>query len=178
MVEERNDWLKRGANIPKSRYEWAALMLGRNKLIGDLGCGMGGGSKILRDAQNRVIGVDNSPEAVEYAKFEYKGDYLVGDMDKDDFNIFNFDAVVCLEALCHIVDPARFLHKLNVPEIVVSAPIDPNPNDGYHFRKHHLSEEKFKKMLYKWEIVDELWQKVGPGENYLVIYAKKSSDKR
>lgn len=173
-MEERNDALKCGAQVPLERYRFACDVLSPGMTVGDMGCGLGYGSKMLRDRGMDVIGLDNSEEAVEYARLNYPGTYIVCDLDKDDAGLLSFDAVVCLEALCHLNNPVEFLDRLTAGEVVISAPIDPNPNDGYIYRKHHLSEAQFRGMIEKkWRIVRELRQNVGSGEQYLVVHAKK-----
>lgn len=169
MHVERNDALKDNNKIALQRYWFAAECLGSHKMIIDLACGMGYGSYILRSAGNEVIGVDYSEEALDYARHNYPGIYFVFDLEKETLpDLPKFDAGVCLEALCHLKDPQKFIDNLKVKELVISAPIDPDPNDGYFYRLHHLSEQKLKELLRGWEIIKELRQK-----KYLTIYCKK-----
>lgn len=167
MMEEQNDFLKRGINLPIKRYQFAIKCLGYGyKFVTDAGCGMGCGSFMLRNAGYEVIGIDKSEKAIAYAREHYPGDYKVADLEEMEF--IADDAVVCLETLCHLKNPQNFIDKIKAKELVISVPINPNPDDGYKYRLWNLSEEDFREMLKGWEIKDELRQK-----GYLVLYCKK-----
>jgi SAM-dependent methyltransferase len=166
MIEERNDALKNRMFYPIERYNFACKKF-KDMNIADAGCGMGYGVKLLTDLKNRVLGIDISGEAVEYAISEYK--VLAIRSDIQEFDYFGFEGVVCLEALCHLKEPERFLDRIKDKVIVISAPIDPNPNDGYIYRITNLNEEKFKELLSNWHIIDELRQNDN-GQIYLTVY--------
>ena len=165
MIEEQNDALKRRIKVAVNRYQFAVDCLGTGKRIIDLASGMGYGSYLLSMAGNSVVGVDRSIKAVEYAKIHYPGEYIVDDLET--MEIGEFDAGVCMEALCHLVNPQKFKDKLNFKELVISSPIDPG-NDGYYYRLHNLSEDSFKGMFKGWKIIKEFKQK-----KYLTLYCKK-----
>lgn len=175
--EERNDALKRNAKIPLARYEFADRVLPKHILVGDIGCGTGYGRTILENGGRKVIGMDK-PCAIKQARIDYPGEYLEIDLDDKDIISYEFDSVVCLETLLHLKEPEKFLSKLECEYLVISAPIDTDPNDGYIYRLHNVSEDQFKKMLIgKWVVKDEMWQRCGEKENYLVIYAKSSNNR-
>lgn len=167
MIEERNDALKNSPDsLPVKRYEAANKFLGKGKTVADAACGMGYGTALLKD--HDVTGFDNSYEALDYASDNYPGNYA--ELDIEEMAFGEFDALVCLETLCHLKDPEKFINNLKVSEIVVSAPIDPDPKDGYYFRLHSWSEEKFKKIIeVKYKIKNELWQD-SDGQKYLVLH--------
>jgi len=167
MHRERNDALKEKNKIALQRYQFAVKCLGKGKEIVDIGCGLGYGSHMLRKAGNNVVGFDKSEEAIAYANKHYPGVYTI--MDVEEQKIYGFDIGVCLECLCHLKNPKKFIDSLEVKELVISAPIDPNPNDGYIFRLHNLSEKQFKRLLNGWKIINELRQK-----KYLTLYLKKN----
>lgn len=168
--EERNDALLRGNKLALNRYIFAIKCLGSQiKRIVDCGCGMGYGTKMMETSGHYVIGVDYSKEAIDYSSENYGGNFQVLDLEND--KLPESDVVVCLECLCHLKDPKGFIDKIKAKEIVVSSPINPNPNDGYPWRKHNLKEREFKDLLKGWTIINELKQK-----GYLTIYAKKNED--
>lgn len=86
-----------------SRYEFANNFISPNSLILDIACGSGYGSNILSKANN-VIGIDNSQEAIEYAKKTYKGNinFICTSIEHVVFEEDKFDAIVCLETLEHL----------------------------------------------------------------------------
>ncbi len=163
---ERNDALKEKNSKALQRYQFAIECLGKGKEIVDYGCGLGYGCHMLREAGNNVVGFDKSEEAIAYANKKYPGTYSV--MDIEEQKIYGFEIGVCLEVLCHLKNPQKFIDNLEVKELVISAPISPNPLDGYVYRLHNLSELQFKNMFKNWKIIKEFRQK-----RYLVLYVKK-----
>lgn len=108
-MEERNDALKNGAKIPVARYAYACEKF-QHMFLADAGCGYGYGTKMLTSTGNTVIGFDNSPEAIAYATDNYHVTAILADIQKKDFS--EFEGVVCLEALCHLPEPRKFLKKI------------------------------------------------------------------
>ena len=54
----------------KWRYEQTKPHI-KDKTVVDLGCGIGHGSYIMSQWANKVTGIDDSPEAIKYAKEHY-----------------------------------------------------------------------------------------------------------
>ena len=167
--EEQNDALKRNNKVAVDRYRFAVECLSdRPRIIADFGCGMGYGTYLLLEGGHDVTGMDNSKDAIHYAQQNYSCLYDTVDIENIDLSGAIYNTVVCLETLCHLKKPQEFIDKLTIKELIISAPIDPDPNDGYIYRLHNLSEKQFKDMLKDWEIINEFRQK-----KYLTIYAKK-----
>lgn len=172
MHEERNDAIKQNNKLAIQRYKFAAECVCGSKKILDVACGMGYGTSILKGINNIIAGIDKSKEAIEYAKINYPmAEYKVVDVEKDEFDYSVFDAVVCLEVLSHLERPREFINKLKVKELVISSPINPNPNDGYKYRLHNLNEFLLREMLKDWDILKVLSQK----DKYLVLYCKRKN---
>lgn len=53
-----------------NRYKWAASHLTNADVVLDAGCGSGYGDHILLNAAKAVVGVDQSSEAIEYARWK------------------------------------------------------------------------------------------------------------
>src|SRR3989344_191322 len=90
MIHERIDpyWdeevikLSRLAHI--RRYYKANENVQKNQTVFDAGCGCGYGSAILAKKASKVVGVDISPEAIEYAKRKYNTSnifYYIGNIE-------------------------------------------------------------------------------------------------
>lgn len=169
---ERNDPLKtKGLNCPQAlKYEFAYNKLkDRNNII-DLGCGLGYGIQIFKNHGIDIVGVDYSNKALREAYAEYPGMYLQHDLNN--ISIHGFDGAICLETVCQLDNPQEFINNLTVKYLIISAPIDPNVNDGYFYRKHNFSEKQFKDLFKNgWDIKDELRQSYGV--IYLTLYVKK-----
>lgn len=165
--EEQNDALSKQNKIALERYYFAIKCLDdKRKRVADIACGMGYGTYLLKKAGHKVVGFDKSIEAIKYAEKTYPANYIL--LNVENFKAPSFDVVVCLETLCHLQEPKKFINNLLAKELIISAPIDPDPNDGYHYRFHNLSENEFKKMFDDWQTVEELRQK-----KYLTLHLKK-----
>jgi len=166
--EEQNDALVRKNRIALERYKFAIDCLkNRIRYIIDSGCGMGYGVNLLKREGHHVLGVDHSKQALSYARNNYNSFYCQWNLETINLPK-DFDTVVCLEVLCHLKEPQKFIDRIENKELIISAPIDPSPNDGYIYRLHNLSEVDFRNLLKNWRIIKEFRQK-----NYLTIYCEK-----
>src|SRR3990167_11399605 len=82
------------------------------KFVMDAGCGSGYGDSILLNSCSRVLGIDRSPEAIEYASWASEKtdmsrvEYIVADLANLPMerllSVDAFDGVVCIEAIEHM----------------------------------------------------------------------------
>lgn len=96
------------------RYRFAAEFV-REKRVIDMGCGCGYGCDELTAVAFSVTGIDNSVEAIEYAKQHHGKNavyYHVQDAENLTFNAGDFDVAVCFEVLEHLGDPAAALAEM------------------------------------------------------------------
>jgi SAM-dependent methyltransferase len=168
VVEERNDALAGGYKDPVERYKFAIDCMTQGvDWVADVGCGCGYGTWVIwhADVAPLVVGMDNSLDAIKYAEGHYPGPmYYVG--DAHDHTWPRFDMVVCLEAMSHFTDPWTWLAGLEVPRIVVSAPLIPSTN-VYKYRKHDIAPADYRAMVAeRWNIRGELEQR----GRYLTLY--------
>lgn len=87
----------------------------KQKIILDIGCGTGSGSVILAKKFKKVIGIDLSEEAIEYAKRNWDRKnvkFLVGSGTKIPFHNSTFDVVAGFEVIEHIKNWKGFLKEL------------------------------------------------------------------
>ncbi len=98
-----------------ARYDFAAGYV-RDCIVLDVACGTGYGSLRLCDGgARRVIGVDFSTEAIEFARAKYKRngvEFGVGDIADIDFPNGSFDVVVSFETIEHISSREEALLEL------------------------------------------------------------------
>lgn len=142
-------------NLHIERYEFAARKLRDAKSILDIACGVGYGSRLLKDSLPAalVTGVDSSAEAIEYANARYARPELtfrVGDAMT--FENGPFDAVVSLETIEHLPESQAFIQRITtrllrpggifIGSVPVTPSMDANP--------HHLNDftaRSFRKLL-------------------------------
>ena len=95
------------------RY-YFALQFAVNKVVLDAGCGAGYGCDLLATVAKKVIGIDYSEEAINWAKKHYSRSNLkfrVMNLSALDFNDDTFDLVTCFEVIEHLRDDRVFLEK-------------------------------------------------------------------
>lgn len=157
------------------RYYLAAGFLEPKDKVGDFGCGVGYGTKILKRNADFVVGVDADPKAIEIAKEKYNGDnmhYVVADFDNDKY-FPNVDVGVSFETLEHLRDPERFADRLKGYSrrlIIVSTPVIPTVGVNPH-HLHDFTEESFQELFV--DKVWTLWEKVRQGPYMILILYRK-----
>lgn len=166
LPAERRD----SSELSAARYAWAGEHLPPLSQIADVGCGYGYGAAMLRE-KHIVVGVDIAREAIAYAAERYPGMYVIANAEAQTFA--GFDVVVCLECLSHMLDPYAWIKNLEVPRLVISAPLTPS-TAVYPWRKHDIPGEMFRNMFTpKWQIRDEMTQEASPTEVYMTVYATR-----
>ena len=138
-----------------SRYEFACHYI-KKKIVADMACGSGYGSKLMAVKANKVYAVDISQEAVEYARHNYRSkkiEYQVSDVASTKLKSGSVDVAVSFETLEHIAKPELFIKEikriLNPGELfLVSTPnILVNGGDANPFHKKELSLSEFDLLL-------------------------------
>ncbi|NOZ80137.1 MAG: class I SAM-dependent methyltransferase [DPANN group archaeon] len=111
----------------------------------DAGCGYGYGSEILAERDTSVIGVDISPEAIEYANKHYNRRNITfhqGDITYFEFSEFGqFDAITFFEVLEHVSKPSATLQNLRKAlkdsgKLIISVP---NAKNASKNNEHHIN---------------------------------------
>lgn len=107
-----------------NRYSFALPYVAGRRAC-DVGCGTGYGSHLLSMVAREVIGVDISPEAVAFARWEFgkKASYEVRDVTAA--NLAGADVYTCFEVLEHVDDPTTILRNIPATATLIwSVPID------------------------------------------------------
>ena len=103
-VPEENYWYRRHVAV----YDWIAARVAGLE-VADLACGEGYGSALLAATAARVVGVDANPEAHEHARLRYRHPNLRFERDLVEAYAGPCDAIVFLQTIEHITDPAGLL---------------------------------------------------------------------
>jgi len=105
------------------RYEFAAKYA-KGRVL-DAACGCGYGSSILFDVTKNVVGVDNSDDAIAWARARFPGpSYIIGSIEKEPWG-GTFETVVSLETIEHIKEPQGALQAFRracLGTLIVSTP--------------------------------------------------------
>jgi SAM-dependent methyltransferase len=87
----------------------------RDKDVLDLACGVGYGTAYLAGVARRVVGVDVSEDAIDYARGRYDApnvEYAVADAAALPFEAASFDTVCSFETLEHLPDRNAYLAEV------------------------------------------------------------------
>ena len=147
-VPAENYWFRRHLAV----YEWVARRCGGLDVV-DLACGEGYGVEVLARRARRVTGVDANPAAYEHARLRYErpGVRIVRDMVERYRE--PCDAVVFLQTIEHVLDPAGVLRHLrtmlrpggtayvSTPNLLTLAPPGADKSDNpWHLREYRAPE--------------------------------------
>lgn len=118
-VPEENYWYRRHLAV----YEWIAERVGGLRVT-DLACGEGYGAYALANAAAEVIGIDANPEAYEHAEARYRRSNLHFQRDLVENLAGSRDAIVFLQTIEHIEEPAPLLERIAgaAPVAYISTP--------------------------------------------------------
>lgn len=142
------------------RYMFASRFT-QDKLVLDAGCGTGYGTAYLASKGVRyAIGVDISPEAIEYSQTQYgqgRLSFVVMDCIETAFRDEIFDVVLSFELVEHLQNPAAHLAEArrvlkpgglyiaSTPNRETYSPHSEGPWNPFHFRE--FSVEEFRQIL-------------------------------
>jgi len=144
-VPEENYWFRRHLAV----YEWIAERV-RGLRVADLACGEGYGADVLARTAADVVGVDANPEAHEHARLRYRRPNLRFERGLVEEFDGRPDAIVFLQTIEHIHDPAKLLDRLarvaplafiTTPNRLTLAPPGAEKSENpWHVREYSLGE--------------------------------------
>ena len=151
-VPAENYWYRRHLVV----YEWIADRC-RGLDVVDLACGEGYGTATLARRAARVTGVDANPEAFEHARLKYTQPGVRFVRDMVELYHAPCDAVVFLQTIEHVQDPAAVLRHLrgmlrpggtayvSTPNVLTLAPDGAERSDNpWHVREYR--HEQFREL--------------------------------
>jgi 2-polyprenyl-3-methyl-5-hydroxy-6-metoxy-1,4-benzoquinol methylase len=147
-VPEENYWFRRHLAV----YEWIAGEVAGLRVI-DMACGEGYGSAVLARRAASVVGVDANPEAHEHARLRYRAPNLRFERDLVERFAERADAVVFLQTIEHLHDPAGVLGHfrsllgergtayVSTPNVLTLAPAGAARSDNpWHVHEYRAEE--------------------------------------
>ena len=88
-----------------ARYKFAQGFIRKGASVLDCACGAGYGSKLLKERAGKVVGIDNSEEAINFAKHHYKDkniEFHQKGIENLTFDDNSFDVGVSIETIEHV----------------------------------------------------------------------------
>jgi SAM-dependent methyltransferase len=149
-VPAENYWYRRHLAV----YEWIGARVIGSRVL-DMACGEGYGSAVLARGAAEVVGVDANPEAHEHARLRYTRQNLRFErgMVENYGASGSFDAVVFLQTIEHVQDPAAVLRHfrsllapggvvyVSTPNVLTLAPAGAVKSDNpWHIKEYRAAE--------------------------------------
>jgi SAM-dependent methyltransferase len=149
-VPAENYWFRRHLAV----YEWIAPRVAAGDVL-DMACGEGYGSDVLARRASSVVGVDGNPDAHEHARLRYgrPGLSFERGLVESFGSASQFDAVVFLQTIEHVQDPAAVLAHfrsllrpggvvfVSTPNVLTLAPPGAaKSGNPWHVREYRASE--------------------------------------
>jgi SAM-dependent methyltransferase len=147
-VPAENYWFRRHLAV----YEWIAGRVGGLRVV-DMACGEGYGSAVLAATAASVVGVDANPEAHEHARLRYRAPNLRFERALLESFAEPADAVVFLQTIEHVREPAQVLARLrslvgaqgavyvSTPNVLTLAPAGAARSDNpWHVHEYRAAE--------------------------------------
>jgi 2-polyprenyl-3-methyl-5-hydroxy-6-metoxy-1,4-benzoquinol methylase len=150
-VPAENYWFRRHLAV----YEWIASRVRGLRVI-DMACGEGYGTNVLAGMAAGVVGVDANPEAHEHARLRYRRANIRFERDLVETFSAPADAVVFLQTIEHLQDPASVLEHfrslvaaagavgtvfVSTPNVLTLAPAGaPRSDNPWHVHEYRAGE--------------------------------------
>jgi len=139
------------------RYLFASQFV-NSKTVLDAACGTGYGSSILMNAgAKKVMGIDNSSDAIQYCEKNYKKENLeFKNTDCEKINLeTKFDVAVSFETIEHLKKQDSFLSEIqrllqDDGIFIISTPNTETYPDANPYHTKEFTESEFKQLLEKY----------------------------
>ena len=155
LVQPGDAAAQRSLQLHLERYQFACEHLLPGRVL-DIACGMGyGTSQLAQCNKEDCVGVDVSPDAIQYAANRYAHARIK--FICDDILRFNddrrFQNIVTLETIEHLNEPAKaleHLYNLLLPggRLIASAPITPSV-DANPYHVNDFTAKSFRELFRK-----------------------------
>ena len=193
--DSRMDMLRTSGRLSDAhiaRYVLAKNYIRPNDVVLDAACGLGFGARILVDGSVavRVLGMDESEFAVQYAQSMFGGDthapqFQRGDVcDLSDLQDQSVDVVVSFETVEHLGEPETFLREArrvltpggrficSVPNLWVD-----DTGKAPHPRSHQVFDfGKIRELCARHFLVEQAYSLIAGGGMKLTGHARKLSE--
>lgn len=152
-------------DISRGRYLSTLEFVDRNMTVLDIACGTGYGSKLLAERARRVIGVDISAEAVEFANAHHRtsAEFRLGNAETIPVDDNEIDVTYSIGTIEHVDDDDAFVAELARVirpggRLIVYTPqnrMGALPIWPWHFREYSAPE--LRSLVARRFRVDAIW---------------------
>jgi 2-polyprenyl-3-methyl-5-hydroxy-6-metoxy-1,4-benzoquinol methylase len=154
-----------------ARYKFALNYIGQLG-VADIACGLGYGSRILKEGGAKaVVGVDSSPEAIAYARFNHQPlgiRFEVADATKTPLSDSSVDIITSFETIEHVPNTTELLTefiRILKPQgkLIVSSPND------WGLTEHHChtwTPFEFMAEIAAFFEMDSVWEQNSEGTTH------------
>ncbi|HEX6180903.1 MAG TPA: class I SAM-dependent methyltransferase [Chitinophagaceae bacterium] len=160
-VKEDDAAARLSLKLHLERYQFACAHLTPGMVL-DIACGTGYGTWLMAThSRNFCVGVDISPEAIQYAneRYAHKDTVFVCDDIMKYTNDELFMNIVSLETIEHVKDPEEVIMHLSgllLPggRMIVSVPITPSV-DANPFHVNDFTASSFRKLFKRFGLAEK-----------------------
>lgn len=143
-----------------------AIPLVKGKMVADLCCGTGYGTRLLSEAADTVIGYDYSKDAIDYCNSRKLPNTRYHQADVERLNHISTDVITCMQGLEHLDDPKDVIRKNLDKEWIFALPYDRDDTNLHHHHKitPDTIRDWFGESVTIRYFIDGQW--VGPNDYY------------
>lgn len=169
-----------------ARYLFAKQFV-KGKRVLDVACGSGYGAyELLKGGASAVIGLDNSRQAISYARKKYKKkgiSFLRGDAEEMPFMKGEFDIIVSFETIEHLKNQDEFVIEVkrvlkNKGLLIISTPNKLVYPKGNIFHTQELTPKNFRNLLRHHFKNLEMYYQDNISANYILSADNLSQDEK
>jgi trans-aconitate methyltransferase len=130
-----------------------AVPIVKERLVVDLCCGTGYGTRLLSESAHTVIGYDYSEDAINYNNKRKLPNTEFHKCNVEELDDIRADIITCMQGLEHLDDPKALIQRNLHREWIFALPNDQNDSNEYH---HHRITP---------DVIRDWW-----GDNVLIKY--------
>jgi ubiquinone/menaquinone biosynthesis C-methylase UbiE len=122
-------------HIPHGTAYVHALPLVKNKVVVDLCCGTGYGTRLLSEAAKFVTGYDYSADAITYnnTRLLPNTEFILADVEE--LGALRCDVITCMQGLEHLEDPQKLIDANKDKVWAFALPNDQDDTNEFHHHK-------------------------------------------
>lgn len=137
MIDDERIYLptSESNHIPHIFAYMNAVPLVKDRMVVDLCCGTGYGTRLLSEAANYVTGYDYSKDAIKYNQERLLPNTEFIHKDVEKLGKINADVITCMQGLEHLDNPKELIQQNLDKEWIFALPNDQDDSNEHHHHK-------------------------------------------